>query len=64
MNKKVKVTCMCGHTKAKHKGVWDIFDRFYPGACQARMPQDHSSCICWDYKADNLLYLEKLSEQE
>jgi len=57
--KKLKVLCVCGHTKAKHKGVVDIFDRFWEDACSAVLP-DHSSCVCWNYKGDNLRYLERL----
>ena len=49
--------CVCSHKRHEHTGFWDITKVAYPKGCVATYSTD-GSCLCWEYKADTLRYLE------
>jgi hypothetical protein len=70
---KTRFKCQCGHDEDKHN--WDPWSIYF-GICETRLsahvtygdgspsePVD-IDCPCNDYKADNLKYLEELSEKK
>jgi len=56
MSSTTEVFCLCGHTIHMHlTGTNCFYNKQTPAGLQ--------TCLCQQYKADNLSYLEALSEQ-
>ena len=53
---------VCGHIKDEHTGFFDLDGNCHPEGCWATL-KDHTNCLCWQYQADNLFYLEELYEK-
>jgi hypothetical protein len=49
--------CKCEHVLVDHIGFSDVFGFSYPTGCMGLL-EDNSACFCWEFKADNLKYLE------
>lgn len=65
MNKHLNNICICGHNREIHNPsyskakMWDN-DIYIQDACYVGF-DDHRPCNCYQFKLDNLKYLEQLS---
>lgn len=62
--KQPNIPCRCGHIKKDHKSSIDNFELCWNGWPDG---SDESfnleRCFCWQYKPDNLKYLEQIYEK-
>ena len=54
------IICKCGHAKSLHRNL----QPYYPKACLSKNEDGLYNCICWEYRPDNLLHIERLAKKK
>ncbi len=51
--------CHCGHVAREHTGFRDIYGGVHETGCSFIF--NTANCQCWEFKRDNLRYLEEVA---